>query len=82
MQACRITLCHRKKGATGHAASVRNDSNLQFEIILKQRVSVHGYVTKPPAQAKRSGIIEAFVAPVEFRTAGIGFAGRLRFPSW
>ena len=25
---------------------VRNDSNLQFETVLKQRVSVHGYVTK------------------------------------
>ena len=31
-----ITLCRRKKGATSHAATVRNDSNLLFEIVLKQ----------------------------------------------
>ncbi len=32
---CRNTLCHRKKGRAGQAASVRSDSNLQFETVLK-----------------------------------------------
>jgi hypothetical protein len=77
MQACRIMPCYRKKGATGHAAAIRNDSNLQFETVLKaaRKCSRLRYEMAAQAERFRHHQDTATIATLSFKIARVTFAG-------